>query len=88
MPEAIKITSKEMLNIILADGGPKDCFILLGDDGSVRSSKIISLSPNGRYYCYAEIDNTEEEYENLQAMLEDSNIGLAMKKGCFYYEAA
>ncbi len=88
MPEAIKVTSKEMLNIILANGGPKDCFIVLGEDGSARSSKVISMSPDGRYYCYAEIDDTEEEYETLQAMLEDSNIGLAIEKGCFYYEAA
>lgn len=87
MPRAnlIKVTSPDVLRIILADGESKDFSIHLGGKAE-RSLKTLSMSERGTIQLYASIDESNTEYPSMDEMLEDSNIGLAIDKGCFYYE--
>jgi len=82
-PSDIKVNSPTALQILLADGEPKDFFIQLGDAG-YESRKVLSLAPDGTFRCYSEIEDVDRGYPTFEEMLEDSCIGLAIRKGCFF----
>lgn len=78
-----KIDSQEKLDRIIKnikEGYPLECFILLKHN--LRSSKFISLNPNGDYYIYHECDDTEEIVNHSTLM--DTFIGRAIQDGAFY----
>lgn len=81
-----KINSIEDLNRAL-DEELNDFFILLGG-GLLRSSKRIEYAENpDSYHVYHSIDDTEEKLTAEEMMDEEkSNIGKAMRLGCFFCE--
>jgi hypothetical protein len=80
----VKINSPDALKILLADGEQKSFFIELGD-GRYRSEKVLWLDNNGTWWCFSDIEKVGSGYPTMEAMLKDSNIGLAINKGCFFY---
>lgn len=81
-----RINSIEELNRAL-DEELNEFFIVLGG-GLLRSSKHIEYAENpDSYYVYHCIDDTEEKLTADEIMDDKkSNIGKAMKQGCFFCE--
>lgn len=79
----IRVTNVELLKQILDDGEPKDFHIALSGG---RSSKVIDYSKSeDTFFVTHLIDDTEEELTEEQ-LLSETNIGIAIKEGTFFYE--
>lgn len=75
-----KVESIEHLNE-LCKNSKSEFFMKLGP---FRSSKHIEYNPkNNTWWIYNEIDDTEEELDDKE-LLNNTNIGDAIKKGVFY----
>lgn len=78
----IQITTQEQLDSLIKESSDSiiDCFVML--NGGLRSSKDISITDDGSYYVYNEIDDTEETIGHEDFL--DSFLGEAMSKGALF----
>ena len=76
------IDSKAKLLESLKEGSTADFFIRL--NGGLRSSKTVRLYEDNTVTLYNDIDDTVEDFDSVDELCQQTNIGEAIEKKALY----